>query len=445
MNLRHIASRAGGVRNAIVWLMIIVIMPTLFFGLLQIKYHGVYSPIDEGSHISYAWSVSHGRIPAKGDTVEQPILDDWACSGQSNVELPSCGNATDPSTFPNRGQQYNYIHPPLYYAVTGSAARVIAHFNHSMTFAQAARLIQIPWMVVGLAFAYFAFRSWGLLRLYAYSAVVVIPFVPVFLNVGSAVTNDAPALACGAILLWCAARAFRRHRYDWVPAAMALLFCMMKGTFAFGFLGLAAVMFAVSIMRWYIGDVRLGCKGIASSCATVLASLLCVFGWSKFQNMRGMTNWQNPLNATKTEGNPIRQWMGTALSGLDLGHAIGYRDMSDRPVFMLWIALITVVLVGATGFLYFQHDAISSHLMLIATTVFSMLLYPTMVQLREYLNSGLTFGSLTIRYGMCLVPLALCCWALALQHRRSRIIAVFVPMFGICCGFVSVLTTATLV
>lgn len=447
MNLRRAAFQADGVRNAIIWLMVIVIMPILFFGLLQVKYHGAYSPFDESTHASYAWSVSHGRIPAKGDVLEQPILDDWACSGQSNAELPICGNAADPSAFPNQGQQYNYIHPPLYYAVTGFAARVITHFDHSVSFTQAARLMQIPWMILGLALTYFALRSWGLSQLYAYSTTAIIPFVPVFLNAGTAVTNDAPALACGAMLLWCAARAFKYHRYDWMPVSMALIFCMMKGTFAFGFLGLAAVMFSVSIMQWYIGDARLGRKGIISSCLTGLAALLCVFGWSKFQNMRGVTNWYNP-NAVfrpKMEGNPIWQWMKTALSGLNLASSVNVRDMSDQPAFTMWITLVTVILIGAAGFLYFQHDAVPAHLMLIITTVFSMLLYPTMVQLREYLNSGLMFAVITVRYGMCLVPLALCCWALALQHRRSRIIAVFVPVFGICCGFVSVLTAATLV
>lgn len=87
-SLHNITNRVGGIRNIIAWLTIIVLIPALFFGLLQAKYHGVYSQIDEGTHISYAWSASHGRIPAKGDTVEQPILDDWACSSQTNAELP---------------------------------------------------------------------------------------------------------------------------------------------------------------------------------------------------------------------------------------------------------------------------------------------------------------------------------------------------------------------
>lgn len=447
-SLHNITNRVGGIRNTIAWLTIIVLIPALFFGLLQAKYHGVYSQIDEGTHISYAWSTSHGRIPAKGDTVEQPILDDWACSSQTNAELPPCGDAEDPTKFPAQGQQYNYIHPPLYYAITGFAARIIAHIDHSVSFAQAARLMQIPWIILGLALTYRALRAWGIDRLYAYSAVAVIPFVPVFLNAGSAVTNDAPALACGALLTWSAARVFKQHRCDWLPAVMALLFCLMKGTFAFGFLGFAAMVFATSALWWYLGDVRLGRNGIISSCATGIVSLLCIFGWSKFQNMRGVENWQNPNSVyrPKIEGSPVWEWMKTALSGLDLGaFTSAGRDMSDQPAFIMWSALLTVVMIGAVGFLYFQHDGDVSHTMLLGTTVFSMLLYPTLVQIREYLSSGLMFSVVTVRYGMCLVPLVLCCWALALQNRKSRIIAVSMPLIGICCGFASVLTAAMLV
>lgn len=437
----------GGIRNAVIWLVCIIIIPTLFFGMLQLKYHGVYSQIDEGTHIGYAWSVSHGHIPAKGDTVEQPILDDWACSGQSNVELPSCGNTGDVTKFPAHGQQYNYIHPPLYYAITGFCARVITHFARSMSFAQAARLMQVPWIILGLALTYRALRTWGLKRLYAYSAVTVIPFVPVFLNAGSAVTNDAPALACGAMLLWCAARVFKQHRCDWLPATMALLFCLMKGTFAFGFLGFTAVMFVASVLWWYLGDTRLGFNGIISSCVTGVVSLLCIFGWSKFQSARGASHWQNPnlVYRPKMEGSPIWEWARTALSGLNLGaFTSAGRDMSDQPAFIMWASLLAMVMIGAAGFLYFQHDGDSSHTLLLGTTVFSILLYPTLVQIREYLESGLMFSVVTVRYGMCLVPLSLCCWALSLQNRRSCIVAVAFPAFGICCGFISVLTATTL-
>ena len=447
-NLHDITNRVGGIRNIITWLSIVVFIPTLFFGLLQAKYHGVYSPIDESTHLSYAWSASHGHIPAKGDTVEQLILDDWACSGQTNTEIPSCGNAEDPTKFPAQGQQYNYIHPPLYYAITGFAARIITHINHSVSFVQAARFVQIPWIIIGLALTYHSLRTWGLNRLYTYSAVAIIPFVPVFLNAGSAVTNDAPALACGAMLTWNAARVFKQHRCDWMPAVTALLFCLMKGTFAFGFLGFAATTFAMSVLWWYLGDGRLGRNGIFSSCATGIVSLLCIFGWSKFQNMRGAENWQNPnlVHRPPMEGSPIWEWMRTALSGLDLSaNVVGGRDMSEQPAFIMWTALLAVVMIGAAGFLYFQHDGDVSHTMLLGTTVFPMLLYPTLVQVREYLSSGLMFSEITIRYGMCLVPLVLCCWALALQNRKSLIIAVTVPLIGISCGFISVLTATTLV
>lgn len=445
--IRKVVNRCGGVRNIVVWMTVIVIVPTLFFCFLQTKYHGVYSQFDEGTHISYAWSVAHGHIPARGDTVERPILDAWACSGQTNAELPPCGESSSPSQFPAQGQQYNFIHPPIYYIITGFLSRCITHFSHALTFAQAARLLQIVWVIFGMALCYAAFRRWDVPRLYAYSSVALIPFIPMVLNAGSAVTNDAPALACGAMLVWCAARVFKEHRCDAWPVAISIFFCLIKGTFAFGFLAFAAVMFFYSIIWLFTGDKKRGYRSVFFSCTIAVASMICVWGWSAWQKTRGVSNWHNPneVYRPKMEGSPFWQWAKTAFSGLNLGSFTSAgRDLSDQPLFIMWAAILSIITLGAAAFLYFQHDGSVHHQALSATTFTSLALYPTLVQAREYLSSGLMFDIVTVRYGMCLIPLVLCCWAVSLQNRESRIIAIIIPIFGMICGFATLLSATNL-
>lgn len=425
----------------------LILLPTLFLGVYQSKLHGRYSPYDETTHISYAWSVAHGRIPAKGDAMEQPILDDWACHGQPVITTtPGCGVTAPLSEYPAGGLQYNYIHPPVYYAITGFSARLISHILPSISFIHAARLIEIVWIIAGIILCYLALKSWGIRKLYALSAAAIIPYIPVISSTGSAVNNDAPALACGAAILWSMARVYRHNRIDCAPVIFALLFCMMKGTFAFGFFGFAIILFIFSIAKVFIGDRRSGIDGILVSCGTAAAALLCVVGWSRFQALRGTSSWVNPNLASKTPvtGSPIVQLMTTFLSGLNLAQFDGLRGLESQPSSVMWIALLSVILTGAVAFLYFQHDNDLAHSLLLATTALTMLLFPTFIQLREYLSNGHIIPTISARYGLYIIPLVLCCWGLTIQQRRSRILAICIPLFAIACTFYAVLTATNL-
>ncbi|MGO5363050.1 MULTISPECIES: glycosyltransferase family 39 protein [unclassified Bifidobacterium] len=427
---------------------IFVILPALFLGIYQSKLHGRYSNIDEPSHASYAWSVSHGHIPAKGDPIEEPILDDLSCAGQSNTEnIPKCGTHAPLSKYPLGGTQYNFIHPPIYYAITGTAARIISHFIPSMTFVHAARLLQIVWVIIGIMLCFYSLRAWGVRETYALSGAAIIPYIPVVCNAGSAINNDAPALACGAAILWCMARIYRNNKYDWVPIVMALLFCSMKGTFAFGFLGLSIILFIQSMLLLYTGDRRKGTNGAILAVSVAAASVFCVIGWSKFQSIRGASDWSNPnasLGKVTITGTPLGEIMTTLFAGLNLANFDGQRGLESQPASIMWVAVLAVILVGSLGFLYFQHDNDQSHMLLIATVAVSMLMFPTLIQIREFLSNGHMFLYVTPRYGMYLIPLVLCCWVLALQNRRSKILAVSVPVFAIVCSFFAVATATNL-
>lgn len=429
-------------------IVILVILPALFLGIYQSKLHGRYSPLDEPSHASYAWSVSHGHIPAKGDSIEQPILDDWSCSGQSHARgIPKCGTHAPLSEYPNGGAQYNFIHPPVYYAITGTAARIISHFIPSLTFVHAARLMGIAWIIIGIILFFYSLRAWGVRETYALSGAGIIPYIPLACQAGSSINNDAPALACGAAILWCMARIYRNNKYDWIPIVMALLFCSVKGTFAFGFLGVSIILFIQSMLMLYTGDRRTAARGATLAVSVTAASLFCVIGWSKFQSIRGASDWSNPnisIGKVAVTGTPFGEIMTTLFSGLNLTNFDSGRGLESQPAFIMWVAVLTVILVGSLGFLYFQHDNDQSHILLIATAAVSMLIFPTLIQIREFLSNGHMFLYINSRYGMYLIPLVLCCWVLALQNRRSKILGVSVPAFAIVCSFFAVVTATNL-
>lgn len=414
---------------------ILIVLPALYFGVLQYRFDGAFSPIDEATHIGYAWSASHGHIPVKGETIPQEILNEWACAGQGNVEtMPACGTEAPASEFPTEGEQYNFIHPPVYYFVTGMFARVMAHFL-PFTFSQSARIGQILWMIVGMVLTYAALRRWNISRLYCYATVALVPFIPMFMNTGTAVNNDAPGLACGAVLLWLVHRLFVEHRFDWVPAVSAMVFCLMKGTFGFGFLGLMGVLGIMSLYWLCNKNFERGRRALLCALATVAVVGICIQGWSVFQNHRGDPAWQNPnigTNSKIVEGNPLGEFMHLMLSGLDLSRIPGtLRGLSDFQAYNVWQLLLQAVLLGALGYLYFQRSEKTGVNALLACTAFSLLTYPMLVQIREYLFSRAMFSEdISVRYGMCLVPLVLACWAIALENRNSRILACAIPVIG---------------
>src|ERR1035437_5625890 len=95
-------------------------------GLVGIVIHRApeLSIFDEATHADYAYQISQGHVPAKGSTIAPEILKEWSCHGSfNNKGLPPCkGPRLDAAQYPGLGQNYNFGHPPVYYAITGVIA-----------------------------------------------------------------------------------------------------------------------------------------------------------------------------------------------------------------------------------------------------------------------------------------------------------------------------------
>lgn len=425
---------------------VLVLLPAVYFGLAQYKFNGSYSLFDEITHVSYAWSISHGKLPARGDSDPAVILNDWSCSGQENVPLPACDSGAVPEDYPNQGQQYNYFHPPVYYAITGIVARVCNAVVPVLTFSQYARLLSIVWMVLGNVALFFALKQWKVDIAYRLSVIAMVPFIPVLLNSGTAVTNDAPALLCGAAVLWVAAKFFVDRQSFYLPAIAVIMLCgSIKGTMVFPFLAMAAILVLLGIATYWKKDRNQGRQFFIQGWITGLTALFSVAVFTVIQNMRGDSSVQSAVSGQNTDppaGSPIGEFAKTVMSWLNLadGGDNLRQGMENGPGYSIWLAMLLIIIGAAAVMLYMQNDGDNSHTYLWILTLFGLFLYPMLVQVRQYLNSGELFYDVSGRYGIAFLPLVLCCWALALQNRKDRVLTVAIPVVAVILSFVCMLS-----
>lgn len=429
------------IAKAVIWCLVVVMLPCAYFGLAQYKFNGGYSLFDEITHVSYAWSVSHGELPAQGDSDPLEMLNDWSCSGQEGVPLPACDSGAEPEEYPNQGQQYNYFHPPLYYLITGFLARIISGVCPVISFSHAARALSIVWMVIGNVALYFALKKWGIKWRYIVSTIAIVPFVPVFLNSGTAVTNDAPALLCGAAVLWIAGKIFVEEKTCYASAIITILICgNIKGTMVFPFLAMAAVLVLTGIYTWYRIGRKSGRRYFIHGWVIGIAALISVAMFTLIQKTRGDSSVQSAVAGQNTDppvGTPIGEFLQTVMSWLNLadGGDNLRQGMENGPGYSIWLSILVILIGSAAVALYLQHDRCYAHTYLWSLTLFGLFLYPALIQIRQYINSGELFYDVSGRYGLAFLPLVLCCWATVIQNRKDRILMIAIPVIAAVLSF----------
>lgn len=436
--------------SALIGIIVCVILPVSYFAMAQIKFNGSYSIYDELSHMSYAWSASHGHIPAQGDTDEAVVLHDWACSGQDGIEFTRCDVKAAVKAYPYE-QQYNYFHPPVYYWITGGVARMVSQAVPSVSFMVAARAFSIVWMVAGNIMMAIALRAWGVRRRYAYSTVAMIPFIPAFLNAGTAVTNDAPALLIGSMLLWALAKVVVHHQKMYVPLAIiSLLTGFIKGTFVFPFCAAAAFFVLRGCWYWLRKHDTAGWKSIIQGLCLGIPGLIAMQVFNHFQSGRGHTVSSAVMGVnTVPLDAPVLRILTSVMDWGQLASDIGVRsNMGTRVGHIMWSVLIQIIILGAIAFLYLVIDRAAAsdapYRTLATLTALALCLYPVLIQTREFLSSGRLFPAVGFRYGLACLPLVLCCWAVMMQHKDMRRTAIVIPVLGVLLSFYGLATTAAL-
>ena len=393
------------------------------------------SRIDEPTHADYAWQVAHFQLPRAGSAIAQPILDHWACVGQEGYELPECGSGDGAWAFPFDGQNYNFAHPPLYYAVVGLPARALDAMFPGLDFVSAARLMGIAWLAGGMFMLYVALRRWRIDPAASVIAPLLLPAFPRILHASTTVNPDAAAAIFGAAAVWLAAKIFVEDYRGWVlPAVLTALAGLTKTITAVPFVAIALL-----IVFRLVRDLRVRRFHRADLVVplAIAGAVLVPYGlWQLFQGGRGDPYWTNPLvglNTRDVTGLPGSEWLETAFSGINLASEYYLQPPLDVALMLAWTRLLNIIVIGAVFAVIVacaKEPARRSLGWLVLAGVF---IYPTIVQVQAYLNTAVPqyFPNVTGRYGLALIPGAIACICVAAWKAGYRRIVYFFALGGL--------------
>lgn len=407
-----------------------------------------YSPLDENTHVAYAYDAGHLRFPYAGSVYSQAILDDWTCRGQTNLAsaLPACGAHTPAARFPLKGLQYNFFHPPLYYLVTGATALVIDRFVPGFHFTFILRLLSAGWLVAAMWWLFHLLVSWRVRRGVAVCAGIGLACIPFIIHVARIGTNDAPAALCGVAAAFVLGRIVLRRNDGWIlPAVLTAAASATKTLNGLPLIAVGTVLGVIGIRNYFGGDRRRGLAWLKIGAAIGVAAAAVYVVWLEIQNARGVAGYVSPIRSpdpkTQFAGLPFDEWFRYEFDGFDLAGEYFLHPFFYSLILAGWIVLFATVLsaacfVGITAF-----RTMSGPWLLSLSLLVGCLVYPLLVQVMRYSSSDGKeyFPTYSNRYGLSLVPVAIIVLAIVVDQRRHLRRAWAVITLG---GAVAVLGTA---
>ena len=405
-----------------------IVIPVVFGG------GQAMSRIDEPTHADLAYQIAHGHIPAKGDLIAPEIREIWACMGQERYQLPACGEPTWPWRFPYEADQYNFSHPPLYYAIVGVPARA-ADAASDLNFVEAARLTGILWLAGGMLMLYLALRRWRVDPAIAMVAPLILVSFPRVLHASTTVNPDAAAPLAGALALWLAARIFLEDNHDWVlPVVFAGLIGGTKFITTIPFVALAILVAARALRDHGWSGLRREHWVFPVSVAAAIA--VPYVAWQLFQAPRGNMAWENPLVGLNTRdvlGLPGSEWIETLFIGFNLASDYYIQPPLDVALLVAWTRLLNVLVIGAMMAMVVAFVKEPSRRSLGWLLGLGAVLYPLAVQIQAYVNTAVPqyFPNPTGRYGLALVPGAIACLVMAASKAGYRRTVYLIAVAGL--------------
>jgi len=383
------------------------------------------SVLDEATHADYAYEISQGHVPAKGSTIAPEILKEWSCHGTYNgYPVPPCASGGGAAAaYPGSGQNYNFGHPPLYYAVTGVIAEladaVLPGNSHFITLA---RMVGSLWLFAGMLVLYIALRRLGARWQLSAAGAILLPLCPQVLEASRAVTNDAAAGLSGALAVLILARILVQRKLGWIIPALVTGFCAAtKVLNALPMLSLAGILVVVAVIAWR-DDHRDEARKLALIVLGVLAATLVVFaGWSLFQSGRGLPGWKSPIAGLSDHpvvGAPIAELFGALFTGLQLLNAYSLAPQLNSTWYNMWVRVLAFLGAASPVILIAITKKRDVERWLAGAALIGMITYPVLVELQVYTSSGSYFPYVTPRYGMSMIPMLLACLVMVTERRR---------------------------
>ncbi|WP_447924833.1 hypothetical protein [Georgenia muralis] len=396
------------------------------------------SALDEYTHIDYSWQIAHGQLPYAGSEIAPEVLADWSCRGQSNAVLPECGTPADHEQYPNGGENYNYWHPPLYYAITGYAAALLSWLPLGLEFVTAARLTGGAWFAAAVVGMFLVVRSWRVSRLVAATAAASLLAIPAFGHASSIVTNDAPSALAGVAALWVLTRVVLHNRLGWVlPAVLTLLVAATKTVNVLGMLSALGVIGLLALQSLVRGDRERGWKLLRIPVAGVLAVVAALVVWELVQSGRGVPGWQSPISGQNTRevvGLPFDEWAPTIAGAFGLTTHY-WLQPAIAGVAVTTVARVLNALFTAAPFAGVAvYEKARPERMIAWAALAGAIAAPIVVQVDTFMGSGNFFPTFNRRYAITLIPVTVMVWALICRDKGWRVVPA--ALVAVCVGAV---------
>ena len=402
------------------------------------------SAFDEATHIDYAWLLADFRLPTTGAPLSDYTLTSWACRGQANIErLPACSSDHPAASFPAEGQQYNGFHPPLYYALTGWAARPLAAIT-GQDFVTVARALGSLWLFAAMFGLYLTLRYWRVQWRYALLAGLALPVIPSVLHASSTVTNDAAAAVCGVAAVYVLGRTMVHERTGWlVPTVLTLLAASTKTVNSLGLLVIAGILVLAGSVRWRRSGRPAGLPLLRTGALMIAAAATVELVWGRISASRTIPDWQNPIGGVHTSeftGLPFDEWLPTLVSGFPLGSFYYLDPAVESASIVAWVTVSSLLLTVSSflGLAVFGRG--SARWQLSAAVMIGCLAYPLLVQatlLSRTDPSNSYFWYLSTRYGTSLIPMAIAVLIMIADQKRLRVTSAAVVGAGLVAVLIS--------
>ena len=379
------------------------------------------SPIDELQHVDYVVKAGQLHLPRLGETDGAVARHEIACRGvEAAFSPPPCASS---DKAPNGAYPENAIDtaasdPPLYYVITGLAARAANGVIHTRSIVTLARLFGIVWLAAGVVLLWLAMRvlGIGLVVRMAVSALVVT--TPVVLHSNATVTSDAVLLLGGAaafftVLLW-----EQRRLPGWVVFLVAGLCGLTKIPCVLAVVAAGLYLAIRAARRRTLGEhpTRSRREMVGMALASSAVAVGVVLLWLVIVHVRSIPG--SPLSPSAASFRVDHFPVSRLLSQ----YSALVSPVSDPPVLAPLQGKITLAIVAAFNVLLlvaaFGGAALSragSRLEAIATSAAALMLVggPAFV-VAIYLSEHQVLPSIPHRYGLALVPMVAAALAMIL-------------------------------
>lgn len=200
---------------------------------LHIRAYSTLSPIDELQHVDYMIKAGNFEIPREGDRDGYEALAEAACRGVDSPGYagPECGlDSYDPNDFQELGYNTAASQFPLYYLVTGLAARALTAIGLFGSKVTAGRLMGGVWAGLAWSVLWYVMALLRVPRWNRVIAVALLMFTPITLFHAATINADAALLLTGSLAVLTTIKFEREELNGWLLVAVYAALCLIDPT-----------------------------------------------------------------------------------------------------------------------------------------------------------------------------------------------------------------------